>query len=494
MKAAQSAPMKLHVCPCIPHAHDVCAGAIRRSKPLDIDTPRATGLRARLARWFPPGTPLGNRLRRIGAVVIDSAGAARAATSLPLDALRFAAAWRRGRVGIGQAAGGRAVVMLVVSDLRSDPRVRRAAQALADAGYGVTIVWPDGGPHRGEPIDWGAGIAFDPLPESAGRFAYHFPNFLGGEMLAAALRHAPFAIHAHDLTTMLIALIAGRQTGAHVVADHHEWFSESVVWANRRSTYVRIGPLRRGLYRWLEALVLRHASITLTVCKSIAEEMASGRGRTVAVVRNIPAAGETHTRLMPDLRAELELAPHQLLIAYQGGIGPSRALEPVIRALGHAPDCCLLIRGPNLEAYAAHYEGVARAAGVAERLFLLPPVAAQDVVAALIGADVGLYTVEGFCKSAIYALPNKVFEYLHAGLPVLTVDYPEVRRLLIDGGVGLGFAGDNPVSIGQAMRAMGDPSRRAALKAAIPAVLAANRTDAEWQKLVALYDDLPAKY
>jgi glycosyltransferase involved in cell wall biosynthesis len=433
-------------------------------------------------------------------VVLDSAAAVHAGLRLPADALRLWMAWRGAPVGIGQSAAGRSIVMLVVSDLRADPRVRRAARALADADYAVTILWPDAGPRRGELIDWGPGIAFDPLPESAGRFAYHFPNVLGRALLSAAVRYTPFAFHAHDLTTMPVGLIAGRHTGAHVVADHHEWFSESVVWANRRSTYVPIGPVRRGLYRWLEALVLRHASITLTVCESIAREMAAGHARTVAVVRNIPDAVETaglhgaHASARPDLRVELGLAPHQLLLAYQGGIGPSRALEPVIRALAHAPDACLMIRGPNLEAYAAHYENVAQAAGVTERVFLLPPVAAQDVVTALHGADAGLYTVEGFCKSALYALPNKVFEYLHAGLPVLTVDDLEVHKLVIDGGVGLGFARHDSRSIAAAMRAMGEPRRRAALKAAIPAVLAANRTDAEWQKLVALYNKLSAKY
>jgi glycosyltransferase involved in cell wall biosynthesis len=468
----------------------------RRTKPLDRPAPHTTGLRARLARMFPPGTAFGGRLRRVGAVVLDSAAHMRAALQLPLDAMHLRTAWSAGHVGIGRRAEGRRIIMLVVSDLRSDPRVRREARELADAGYSVTIIWPDTGPEQGEQINWGAGIAFVPLPVSAGRFAYHFPNFLGVDMLKAAVQQKAagqriLAFHAHDLTTMLVALIAGRQTGAHVVADHHEWFSQSVVWANRRSLYVPIGPVRRWLYRWLEALVLKHASVTLTVCDSIAQEMAEKSTRKVAVVRNIPGHEEAHRRAMPDLRADLGIATHQQLIAYQGGIGPSRALEPAIQALAYAPGSCLMIRGPNLDAYADHYRAVAVQAGVSERLFLLPPVASQDVVAALYGADVGLYTVEGFCKSAIYALPNKVFEYLHAGLPVLTVDYPEVRKLLVDNQVGLGFAGSDPESIGRAMREMGEPGRRSALAATIPAVLAANHTDAEWQKLVALYDALP---
>jgi glycosyltransferase involved in cell wall biosynthesis len=410
------------------------------------------------------------------------------------DGLVLLFAWRNGKVGIGKAAFGRHIVMLVVSDLRSDPRVRREARALADAGYTITIIWPNLEKDSADPINWGAGIAFEPLPKEAGGFAYRFPEFLGRSMLLAALQHKPFAFHAHDLNTMLAALVAGRITGAYVVADHHEWFSESVVWVDWRSKYAAIGPLRRMLYRWLERLTLQNASVTLTVCKSIAKEMeaAANSLQKVEVVRNIPGLDESQGSLMPDLRTELGIQPHQHLVAYQGGIGPSRALEPVIRALAYAPNTCLMIRGPNIGSYDKHYRDVAIQAGVSARLFLLPPVPSRDVVTALRGADAGIYTVEGFCKSAIYALPNKVFEYLHAGLPVLTVNYPEVSSLLIDTGVGLGFVGSDPASIGAAMCEAAEPDRLAELKAKIPAVLAANQTDAEWQKLVDLYNGLPA--
>jgi glycosyltransferase involved in cell wall biosynthesis len=451
-------------------------------------------IRSRLALAFPTQSPSGKFLRRVIVFLQNLVRAVTAPFEATRDGVMLFFAWNSGKIGIGKAASGRHIVMLVVSDLRSDPRVRREARALADAGYKITIIWPNIEKDNANPIDWGAGIAFEPLPREAGRFAYHFPEFLGRSLVLAARKHRPFAFHAHDLNTMLAALIVGRITGAHVVADHHEWFSESVVWVDRRSSYAGIGPIRKKLYGWLEQLTLRNASVTLTVCQSIAQEMetAGNSLRKVAVIRNIPGLDEAQSLVMPDLRTELGIQPYQQLIVYQGGIGPSRALEPVIRALAYAPNTCLMIRGPSMEYYDKHYRAVAVNAGVSARLFLLPPVPSRDVVAALKGADAGLYTVDGICKSGVYALPNKVFEYLYAGLPVLTVNYPEVSSLLIDTGVGIGFVGSDPASIGAAMCEVAKTGRLKQLKAEIPAVLAANQTDAEWQKLVALYDSLPS--
>ena len=209
------------------------------------------------------------------------------------------------------------------------------------------------------------------------------------------------------------------------------------------------------------------------------------------LVRNIPSHAEVVPVNSGNLRQHLAIADEQVLILYQGGLGPSRALETLIEALPHAPQTTLVIRGPGMEHFSHAYATLARDLGVSDRLHLLPPVASQDVVAAAQGADLGIYTVAALCKSFTYALPNKVFEYLAAGLPVLTADYPEVRKLLVEGGVGLGFDAADALSIAAAMRRAGDPVLREKLKAAIPGLLAAHQADAEWQKLVTLYNALP---
>jgi hypothetical protein len=82
----------------------------------------------------------------------------------------FAKEWKYRR--IGSEASGRDIVMLVVADLRVDPRVEREARALAGARYNVTVICPE--PYRGSgksfDIDWGPGVSIKYIHFTASRF------------------------------------------------------------------------------------------------------------------------------------------------------------------------------------------------------------------------------------------------------------------------------------------------------------------------------------
>ena len=388
--------------------------------------------------------------------------------------------------------------MLVVSNLPVDPRVRREAQALAEMGWNILIICPlPAGAPPDLDLNWGKGIRIAWLPESAGRFAYRFPCFLGSAMLRAAMRERPFAYHGHDLSTALIALTAARQTGAHAVCDFHEWISENVTYDSATGQYRSHAPLVAATYRGMERFVVRHASATITVGEAIAAELDTlldGQPR-VHVVRNIPSLVERSAKPYATLRATLAIPDSQFLVLYQGGVGPARQLEPVIRALRHAPGIALAIRGPAIEHFADAYRAVAIDAGggAIERLHILPPVPSSDVLAATKGADAGLYTVADLCRSFSLAMPNKVFEYLQAGLPVLAADYPEVRNLVDGHGLGLLFDPRDPVSIAAAMmRLASDRELARSMTSRIPAALATMNVDREWHRIVEIYDRLAA--
>lgn len=419
--------------------------------------------------------------------------------ALPGAALAFFAAWfAPGRVGIGECPEGRIVVMLVVADMRFDPRVEREARALAASGFRVHVIWTDpqfnkAGPQAG--IEWGENVSFEALPLSAGRFSEYFPGFLGRGMLKAALAHRPFAFHGHDLNTALIALTAARVSGAHAVCDFHEWYSENVTLAPLSGTYRPHSRLRKASFRWLEHMCFRHASALVTVCDSIAEEMTQtlSDGRLqVAVIRNIPDLAREPSSLYPALKQQLGIPEHRFVLLWQGGIGPSRMIEPVVEALAYAPDCTLVIRGPEIETYGLGYARIAARIGASERLILVPPVPSRDVVAAARGADAGIWTLPNLCKNFSYALPNKIFEYLSSGLPVLVAHYPEASRLVENYQVGLTFDPYKPRSIAAAInRLAGDKTLREELAANTQAALASMDAAAEWQKLARLYSKLP---
>jgi glycosyltransferase involved in cell wall biosynthesis len=383
--------------------------------------------------------------------------------------------------------------MLTLSDARTDPRVEREARALAGAGFRVRIIYPDAYSPRFDdaPIDWGPGIAFRPAPAGAGAFVVACPWPWGGPLRRLTGQERPFAFHAHDLDTALAALSAARKTGARCVVDFHEWYSENVYWSLLRGRWRPHPWWRRLLFRHLERVVMRQADRIVTVCDEIARQLSEVVCRPrhpVTVVRNIPRFDAQPTREYPPLKEALGIPAERFVLLYQGGVGPTRFLEPVIEALRHAPGVILVVRGPGAELAAPGYRRLARVAGVGDRLVILPPVPSGDVVAAARGADAGVWTLPNWCKNFYYALPNKIFEYLAAGLPVVAAHFPEARRLVEGHEVGVCFDPYSPPSIGAALRLLvEDAGRLARFRGNIPGALAALKADHEWDRLVDVY-------
>ena len=386
--------------------------------------------------------------------------------------------------------------MLVVSALRIDPRVEREARALASAGWTVTVVAPDLSqpPAAVQPLDWGPNVRFHLLPIAASAYVMASPWLVSDAMYVAAMSHRPFAYHCHDLTAMLIGLRAARDSGARLICDHHEWYSENVTWNDDSGTWEPHEPRKRLLFQWVERHTLRLADRSITVNRSIARELETfgrlPRG-SVAVVRNIPALEASPTRAYPPLKQQLGLSPDAFVVMYQGGTGPARMLEPVIRALTFAPKVTLVIRGPSLDLFGDGYRSVAREAGVEDRLVLADPVPSRDVVVAARGADVGLWTLPRLSRNFYLALPNKIFEYLAAGLPLLVAAFPEASHIATGLNVGLAFDPYDPASIAVGMnRFADDPTFLDERRAAVPAALSALDAGREWDRLRDLYADL----
>ena len=382
---------------------------------------------------------------------------------------------------VGRHAQGRQVVMMVVSDLRIDPRVEREARSLAAAGYIVEVICPQ------------TYVTIHFLHWSAASFMNDRPGYLADQIYQAALQFKPLAFHSHDLSTAYAGLAAARVTGANLVVDFHEWFSENVHWDASVSKWLPYPDGWKQELQKLETRCLTEASATITVCDSIADAMVEELGgRRPIIVRNIPNLNAVPTKTYPSLKAQLGLPESAFVLLWQGGTGPTRLIEPIIQALEFAPRCTFVIRGPSLDLFGKDYMELARKHGVKDRLILEGPVPSRDVTAAARGADAGIWTLPELCRNFTYALPNKLFEYIATGLPLLAANYPEARRLVTTHDVGLTFEPYDPQSIAAAInRLVYEPDLRARFQANTSVALTQLNADREWQKLVELYDHLP---
>lgn len=388
------------------------------------------------------------------------------------------------------------IVMLVISEVWRDPRVEREARALAANGFRVKVIYPDffSTEFSTPSMNWGPSIEFRALPGYFHNFIYSFPYLLGSEFLNALRDERPFAYHAHDLTTALIGLVAASSSNAHIVCDFHEWYSENVSWDIRRNCHIPHPWIKKFVYRIAELMVMHRASAVVTVCDSIANDMSSGRyltRRKIEVIRNIPSIKPPETWSPQNWRSDIGIRDSQFVVLWQGGVGPSRLLEPIIEAFGSIPDAMLVIRGPAIERFGPDYLQLARAHGAADRVFCLPPVPSAEVVDAAATANAGVWSLPNLCKNFYYALPNKIFEYLAAGLPILGADFPEVRRIVKRYKVGLCFDPYDAKSIAHQINRMVDsPDLVRQFRANAAAALVDMRADREWERLADLYKRL----
>jgi glycosyltransferase involved in cell wall biosynthesis len=404
--------------------------------------------------------------------------------------LKLLARWRIPR----QLPPGRPkhVVMLVVSQLNVDPRVEREARALAANGFRITVICPEwyAADHERPEIDWGPGVEIRLLPLAAGRYVDEFPYIHGTEILEAALAIDAGAYHSHDLNTALPVLVAACRKRAACICDFHEWYSENVTWDPVQRRYHPHGWVKRWIYTSLERLAIRCSTEVITVCQSIGEHLEAlhKAARPIPIIRNIPPLRRDEVKSVTDLRQTFGIEPDKKIVLYQGGVGPSRNLEPVIAAFAQVRKAAFVIRGPGNEYYAEGYRRLARQVG-ADNVFCLPPVPSAQVVAQARAADFGLWTLlANVGLNFKFSLPNKVFEYLAAGLPVIAADLPEVRRILDTYQIGVCFEPDTPSSIAEAVnRIVEDDGFAEQCRINIVRALEDLRADKEWDKLVQLY-------
>jgi glycosyltransferase involved in cell wall biosynthesis len=392
------------------------------------------------------------------------------------------------------------IVMLVISEVWRDPRVEREARALAKTGFLVKILYPDyfSKAHNIAKINWDKNITFRPLSGDYLHFMHKLPYVYEERFIQEALFEKPFAFHAHDLSTCLIGLVAAHKTGANLVCDFHEWYSENVTYNSRNKKYKRHPFYKRYIYRVIEKIMLEKATTIITVCDSIANELKkmTTTSREILVVRNIPlykcnVMKESVKTKSAEVRKRHNISEEKVVILYQGGVGPSRLLEPIIEAMKWVNNGVLLIRGPGIEVYQNHYMKQAIKGGVAGKLLFELPVPSALVVEAAIEADVGIWTLPNLSKNFYYSLPNKVFEYLAAGLPILCAHYPEVSRIIDTYQVGLTFDPYDPASIAESMnKVCNDFKLREILTKNIPNALKDLQADQEWDKIVNLYQEL----
>jgi len=252
-----------------------------------------------------------------------------------------------------------------------------------------------------------------------------------------------------------------------LVYDSHELYVE-------RNAAKPLSRIENYLTSKIEAFLARRCDTVITVNASIAQELAHRYGiRLPHVLMNTPSLVKRSLRGQEcSLRGRLKIPNEYTLLLYSGSITFGRGLPQVIESLRYLPSCHFVLMGFGSRDYLRHLKEVAAKDHVTSRVSFFGPVPSEEVTAVAATADLGIAPIENTCLSYYYCSPNKVFEYIAAGLPVVGSHFPELQRVIEGYKLGVTFNPEDPQDIARAInevledRGKYEEMRQNALKAA----------------------------
>lgn len=311
------------------------------------------------------------------------------------------------------------ITVLVSNDLQHDQRVAKVCSTLLELNYDITLV----GRLLKESKDF-------QRPYEIKRFRLLFKH---GVFFYAALNLRLFfyllfkrtdVILANDLDTLLPAYLMSVIRVKKLVYDSHEYFTEAEGLTGRK--------FQKNIWLFIERRIFPKLKYVYTVNESIAEIYRKQYHVDVHVVRNIPVLNPL---VNLKSRVELGLPENKKIILLQGAyIDPDRGGMELVQAMQYLDNTLLLVIGSgrdieNLKLLVSELK-------LQDKVRILPKMAFDDLRQYTANVDLGLSLDKPLHLNYTLSLPNKLFDYIHAGTPVLVSDLPELRRIVLEYQVG----------------------------------------------------------
>lgn len=296
-------------------------------------------------------------------------------------------------------------------------------------------------------------------------------------MIKVGLAQGADVYHSHDLNTLYVGAICKRKAGAKLVYDSHELQTER----NRMTKWWRRWAA------WNERRWLPFADAMIVASPSWIGINRDKYGRVPDISMSIINTPELEVIDHPrDLRGELGISDDSPILLYQGSIQENRGIEPAIDAITLLEKAVLVIVGYGYHRPAL--EADVRARGLTDRVKFFGPIPNNELLGWTAAADIGLCNIVNSSLSYYTSLPNKLFEYIIAGIAVIGSDSPEIGRIVREEGVGEVADPVSPQELARAARTILNDLGR--YRRATQAAALKYNWGIEEQKLLAVYQQI----
>ena len=363
------------------------------------------------------------------------------------------------------------VLMLLTNAYDPDPRVRQEALALTGMGCRVRLLAWDRD-RKAPATECIEGIEVERVFLSSkhgrGSTQIFFYAWLYVRMLWRGLRVSFDAVHCHDLDTLPLGFLLGKLKGKPIVYDAHESFPDMLEGNVPRA-------IRNGLV-WLENFLIRRIDLLVTVGEKLRRHFAERGVRHSVVVGNWKRLGDfsRSEQQNAELRRNLVIPDHALVVVCITQLLKDRHIEELLRAADNLPDVYVIIGGKGV------LEGMVReAVSMNPRVIYLGFVSGKQIADYTCAADVVYYGFDPQNPNARFSAPNKLYEALSAGRPLITGDFGEIAEVVRKAECGIVLSKYAVEEIGNALKTLQDSNLRKGL-----GLRAANfgRTSFNWEK------------
>jgi len=243
-----------------------------------------------------------------------------------------------------------------------------------------------------------------------------------------------------DLDTLPSCFIISKIKKINLIYDCHEYFTEVPELQNR--------ILVKKIWLFIEGLIIPKLKNAITVSRSISNEYKKKYGIDMNVLRNMPSKYNNYDE------ENVIIPTKNKFVLYQGVLNPGRGIKQMIRALYFLKNIDLVIIGyGKVENELKQFVKMHK---MGKKVFFIGRIPSEKLMNYTKKASVGMVLEEPFGKSFEFSLPNKLFDFIHAEIPIIASSNIEIKKIVQENEVGLVVDNFEPKHIAEKVKLLID--------------------------------------
>jgi len=329
------------------------------------------------------------------------------------------------------------VYVSVINDLSHDQRVHKVCTVLHNRGFKVTLVGrklPDS-----KPINRDYSIKRMRLVFKKGALFYAFFNI---RLFFLLLFRKTDILHSNDLDTLLANFLVSKIKRVPLIYDSHEYFTGVPEIQHRKVV--------KSIWTTIEKWIFPKLKYVFTVNESIAELYRKQYKGTVNVMRNIPLLKPVQKLKSKE---DLHLPLNKKIVILQGaGINIDRGAEELIEAIALMNDVFLIIAGSG--DVIQQLKSRSLKSDLEGKVLFTGKLPYLEMMQYTMNADVGVTLDKSTNINYELSLPNKLFDYIKASIPVLSSDLVEIKKVVNAYQIGTIINDHHPLTIKKGLESL----------------------------------------